>query len=389
MPQAPTDGVFGGTGNQWNRLEGTELRAATTVLLPLPHSITGDRYSTTVTFTDPLPEEISMIPMSHYGAQVWIKVESTEPVYGIGSDNAYTKFAWDGVDTISITAVHIAVSAGVSNDNLLHNGDFRGANTNPLLSTVPNQRGLLTYSGTNIYTIDRWLTFGNAEISINTLGGITIISPTGNTGIRQRLEPALSQALAGKVLTYSVLLQDGTLHAFTFTMGQVGANVWSFIEHVDNVLFGVISYDNTDVHEFQIRPQLTGQSLSVQAVKLERGPVSTLLNDSIPEFGDTLLTCMRFQQVLNARVRAMAISANMIDFEITLPVLLRGNPIVNLGEFTISQYPSWHVTETGFSFETVGVAREFIRIRATKTAHGLTDAFLRSSWPITLVDANL
>ena len=90
----------------------------------------------------------------------------------------------------------------VSNPNLLDNPWF----------TV-NQRGANSYSGNGIYTVDRWM-FGGNNTPILTVGNGYVTLSAGETGakfsiIAQKPEESLRNSLQGKVITLSVLFNDG------------------------------------------------------------------------------------------------------------------------------------------------------------------------------------
>lgn len=163
------------------------------------------------------------------------------------------------------------IMAGGSNPNLLDNPWF----------TV-NQRGLTRYTGGG-YTVDRWRTgAAGATIDIDE-NGVTL-SPDASFGFQQKLTAELATALVGKTVTYSILFQNGTLRTLTFT--------WP---NSPNVSAGVISgigtlYVGTALGISFVHPS----ALSIRAMKLELGSVSTLANDAPPCYAEELAKCQRY-----------------------------------------------------------------------------------------------
>lgn len=169
------------------------------------------------------------------------------------------------------------IVAGGSNPNLLDNPWF----------TV-NQRGLSRYTGPG-YTVDRWRTGATgATIDIDE-NGVTL-SPDASFGFQQKLTTELVTALVGKTVTYSILLQNGTLRTLTFTWPNspnVGVGVISGI----GTLFVGTTLGISFVHP---------STLSIRAIKLELGSVSTLANDAPPCYAEELAKCQRYFKIFKA-----------------------------------------------------------------------------------------
>lgn len=189
--------------------------------------------------------------------------------------------------------------------NLLDNWDFRGANPNPLLNAVVNQRGQNIYTGG--YGIDRWQrggTGGNLQVRIET-GFLRYIGMgIGGHTLRQFLE--FPHLYAGKTLTFSIIYRtnEQCTSTFTFRCGINGSNVfnetanysdcWTMFTKTFTVLSGeaigsmdvVIGASINQINDF----------IDVQAIKLELGSVSTLANDPPMDFGTELAVCKRYYQ---------------------------------------------------------------------------------------------
>lgn len=240
-------------------------------------------------------------------------------------------------DALSLPA--LATDGVLKSVNLLHNWCF----PNPV-----NQRGVSGTISTTGYFIDRWiLTSGSVTLTSN---GLTL-----NGTITQILEYAV-----GTDVTSSTSMYSGTATA---------------------------AYNNS-TKTFTI----TSSGGTIQAAKLEKGTVSTLPNDAPPNFGQQINLCLRHQIKLGGtfRYRAVQMTANLVDFAITTPVPLRINPAFSASALTIYSSMAGGTPESGFTFvaQDANASLNGFVIRATKTAHGLTDAML-SIAANTIFDANL
>ena len=159
----------------------------------------------------------------------------------------------------------------ISNPNLLDNPWF----------TV-NQRGQSSYSG-NVYGYDRWIGAANSSVESDT-NGVKII----NT-LWQRFESDFITKISGKSVTLSVLLGDGTIYSAS---GIASSANGTFITIDNDVLDARFIKDNyfTFVH---IHPK-DSSGLVIRAVKLELGSVSTLAQDTAPNYATELLKCQRY-----------------------------------------------------------------------------------------------
>lgn len=203
------------------------------------------------------------------------------------------------------------IKAGGSNPNLLDNPWF----------TV-NQRGRSRYTGPG-YTVDRWKTGATgATIDIDE-NGVTL-SPDASFGFQQKLTTELVTALVGKTVTYSILLQNGTLRTLTFT--------WP---NSPNVGVGVISGIGTLFAGTTLGISLAHPStLSIRAIKLELGSVSTLANDAPPNYAEELAKCQRYFIRLAGSYGPVGlgavVSTTIATCMLPLPVPMRATPTVTL-----------------------------------------------------------
>ena len=86
--------------------------------------------------------------------------------------------------------------------------------------------------------------------------------------------------------------------------------------------------------------------------------------------------CQRYAAPMTVfrNIRMASYSANTLDFDVTVPRTLRSNPTISGVVFAI--YTLGSVAQTGFTFAALTFGAGSVRIQATKTGHGMTDAFL-------------
>jgi len=168
-----------------------------------------------------------------------------------------------------------AAHGGIYRKNLLINWDFR----NPV-----NQRGLTSYSN-HKHTIDRWKWTESNSGLITTLnsGYITL---TNNAGYYGYWEQLLERTLEDGVYTISCITSDGTLYskAVTVTGGSPSPGVYVGSH-------GYLYFTSTPTVVMRVA---AGGSVSLKAIKLEIGSVSTLANDPPADYGEQLMLCKRF-----------------------------------------------------------------------------------------------
>ena len=221
----------------------------------------------------------------------------------------------------------IATTNNISNPNLLINPDFK-----------INQRGMSRYDviyksdGTVIrpYTVDRWrIMVGNANIT----DGKFVLDGT----IIQVLENNI-----GTDFTASVSVSDGSATA---------------------------TYDDT-TKTFTIE----GVNATLNWAKLEIGNSATPF--SPPDITTELLKCQRYYQVHNlARQRIWYYTTDTLVFFLPNKVPMRDGRTATInGTLGISALDN--KSQSGFNFVIEWATADGIKVRAEKTAHGLTDAIL-------------
>ena len=205
------------------------------------------------------------------------------------------------------------IAAGGTNPNLLDNPWF----------TV-NQRGLSTYTLTgNAYFVDRWKSSGGNTITVST-NGISIVAGTGTHQNLIQGCPIIGDLL-GRTVTASVMSQTGEISSVTFTLPSSissGSYYDGGYGMVDSVALRVLvanTYSGLPGgYAFWLYSSSTAQTVTYRAVKLELGTVSTLANDTPPNYAEELAKCQYYFRRLYTTtgmdaLPALAVSATAAD----------------------------------------------------------------------------
>ena len=211
-----------------------------------------------------------------------------------------------------------------------HNFSTAGSNRNLLdnpwwgTNESVNQRGVT--SGNGGYFVDRWHFSlpGTASVTWSTDENGFTGTTTTNFIITHKIHNVTK--LGGKTLTASVMLSDGTIHSGTIVRNN--ATSQEFFRNSNPTWVVLMDSDNS----FRIR--VFDGTLSIRAVKLELGSVSTLANDAPPDYGTELLKCQRYfiRYVTTGSVFGMgfayAHSTTNLTAIISLPCPMRTNPSI-------------------------------------------------------------
>lgn len=241
------------------------------------------------------------------------------------------------------------------------------------LPNLVNQRGITSW--TSDYGPDRWTAYTaiNAEISS---AGLTLHMTGDMTGvIAQILEEFLFNELVGKVCTFSVLFADGTMRSGSAQVSPSETTL--FIS--DYPAFGQVYLQKSRALQIYFTQERT-----IKAVKLELGNQQTLAHqdadgnwvlNEIPDYGEQLARCQRYRVEYGryAQWGVVDIQPDYIDFSIYLPVTMRAFPsIEGASNLSVNGY-------SGFAFQVAAFNGNNLRIRATKSNHGFTRAYLEAS----------
>lgn len=184
------------------------------------------------------------------------------------------------------------VSAAVAGTDYAAMTNLHGRNLldNPWFTV--NQRGWVSGdAAVQTYTLDRWkIGSSPMNVTVNADHSVTLVN---NSGTDAFFEQVLASVPAGhKTLSVNAVVETGTVEAMFQENGGVWESPISFevtsgISHGS----GVLSSDK------QMRVFLIvhdGASVTIKAIKLENGTVSTLANDTAPNYQQELAKCQRY-----------------------------------------------------------------------------------------------
>ena len=298
--------------------------------------------------------------------------ESSAASGGSGADDvARAAIEAHAADTdIHVTAADKARWNGISNPDLLDNPDFS-----------INQRGETSYS--DGYTVDRWRDYnGNVEVGS---GHITLEAQDALTvaSLRQTMEN--SPGLAGKTVTFSVdwdILNAGSRCCLQLKYNNEWSQQVFFTETGRNISAVTVQLPaelNTSVEaaimiHTPVDAGVVGK-VKLYSAKLEIGGYATPFCP--PDPATELAKCQRYLLKINAyeAFRAVYVLPDYVDFSIPTPVSMRAGAISITGDFNIYPFPI-AAPVTGFTPVIQVYGQNQLRLRATKSNHGLTDAVL-------------
>jgi hypothetical protein len=117
-----------------------------------------------------------------------------------------------------------------------------------------------------------------------------------------------------------------------------------------------------------------GNYFIIKGMKLELGEISTLANDAPPKIATDLAECQRYLiRLASESIRASSMGTNTIQFFVPLPVEMRVAPSLASGTVQVMNLAG--AAQEGFTF-VYGARSNGLRVVASKTSHGMTDAVL-------------
>lgn len=170
------------------------------------------------------------------------------------------------------------IGAGGTNPNLLDN---------PFFTVRQRGAGPFTSAG---YSVDRWYKYSATGIVTPSNTGLGL-NLNGNSSMELRYFAEVGgypTSGNGKTFTVSMMTSDGNVYSGQFTMASSGLDA--------NVYFSVNSANDVRVNFYTTATTLGIRfifytSLTVRAIKLELGSVSTLANDLPPDYATELAKC--------------------------------------------------------------------------------------------------
>lgn len=218
-----------------------------------------------------------------------------------------------------------------SNPNLLINGDFR-----------VNQRGLPTYTVTNLYTVDRWRSStSNLTINVETTG-ISISGGARTRFLYQIIEDYKS--LIGKTVTFSIKIKGIAGYSCKLNFYDVVSNetlTEKIVAYTGD--YQIVSYTATIPSDWEsLAVLIYGNTIDtalsdkvfVEWAKLEIGSVATAYSPR--PYAEELALCQRYYQVLDGASlgmwspRTQYQIRNVIQFKVemrTAPTMSQISPV--------------------------------------------------------------
>ena len=217
----------------------------------------------------------------------------------------------------------IGYTPGMTNPNLLDNPWFQ-----------INQRGESSYVGA-VYGVDRWISRSSTiTVAVNSDSSITVKNTGDSTAyFAQYLEDGALPA--GKyTLSVNVLKATGTPNS----NGNYGSAYLAYGSEPSFSSYVGITSSGAKIYSITLNPPdkvvriqfaiTAGCSITLKAVKLEIGFVSTLANDAAPNYVVELAKCQRYYfriggKAIYANIVGVAASSTTVNFIIPTPVSLR------------------------------------------------------------------
>jgi len=177
-----------------------------------------------------------------------------------------------------------AAKTQLTNPNILHNPWFQ-----------VNQRGETSVSVNGLF-VDRWrvskASAGSTTFTLNSDGTITIDNSLGEAHcyfIQRRTSKTIAR-VDGRIITASVMLSDGTVRSGSGTYDAAAST--SYYEDNDIKLQSIAQSEG----QFFVLRVEAGKTITIKALKLELGSVSTLAMDTAPDMALELAKCLRYYQ---------------------------------------------------------------------------------------------
>lgn len=207
--------------------------------------------------------------------------------YAAGAWVVHNGYLWRNTSGAASTGVEPGTNYNVwnvnySNRNLLNNSFF----------TI-NQRGQTSHSGKG-YFVDRWKSSNSAAVFTIEENMITLSNNGSNSFFRQVLENPLSPHV---VYTLSFLIKGNAKGYISFNYSQ------------DTTIVGQVAYFNSNYENWsnvfltleapaeQVADMCSircdgGYTFQICAAKLEKGAISTIVNDTVHDYGTESIKCI-------------------------------------------------------------------------------------------------
>ena len=214
------------------------------------------------------------------------------------SDSDVVKITAQTLTTAQQEQAKANIMAGGTNPNLLDNCYFVGGGSQLGDGVFPiNQRGQTQYTAAG-FVFDRWFKSGGVTATLDA-GGLTIANSNGwPDGVNQRFPMHFFAQMNGEAITASVLYADGSVDSGTAIIDATQNYQWLKYPEAGEIGFQLKNfqdgapYDYFDYINFGASPNSTPKK--IKAFKLEKGTVSTLANDPVPDYWQELEKCLHY-----------------------------------------------------------------------------------------------
>lgn len=290
----------------------------------------------------------TFIPSNDATLMVYLRIDSSIATGNVGTVYPLLRFSTDTDETYQPYAMTnkemTPYVQAISNPNLLDNPWF----------TV-NQRGVTNAWNTQFsYGVDRWMKQTDASTTLSvTTNGITEVDGKAFGVFQITLQTDEKvKSLYGKILTLSVMYSDGTIDKGSALLPS---------DHYSPSTTKVLRFvNNTEKCNYlEIESYTTGKTnivanmkagVTIKAVKLEVGEVSTLHLDTAPNYQQELAKCQRYfvryrQSNTDTIAQGVTRDATKLRFLMPLPVPMRTPPSVTASS-TVGDYTNTGLTIT-------------------------------------------
>lgn len=263
------------------------------------------------------------------------------------------------------------IAAGGSNDNLLNNAYFVGGGSQLGDGVFPiNQRGQTQYTAAG-FVFDRWFKSGGVTATLDA-SGLTIVNSNGwPDGVNQRFPMHFFAQMNGEAITASVLYADGSVDSGTAIIDATQNYQWLKYPEAGEIGFQLknfqdgAAYDYFDYISFGAGAGSTPKK--IKAFKLEKGTISTIKNDPVPDFGEELRHCQWYLFIRDYAQNDIIANGLTNNLTMFLPASMRsgGSPTMT---FTTTPYVIGNsVISTPTSVNLVSVNGNQVQIYAPTT----------------------
>lgn len=200
----------------------------------------------------------------------------------VSENNYYTE---SEVDALLDTKANVTA---ITNPNLLDNPWF----------TI-NQRGFTTGNTMASYTVDRWRIQHQHFTSVTLSNDvITLLHDETSNGseLAQYFEYERLKDAVGKPITLSIMLSNGNVYSDTAILPTAASTavIVNSIDNINNTGYYCKTGWRDEKPYVRIGSSIANDTISIKAVKLELGSVSTLAMDTVPNYTTELLKCQRY-----------------------------------------------------------------------------------------------